>query len=107
ICVLLFTCLYVLSYLILKHFKKKAEFITDQLLYITTRRRRSCWVEGGGEGGPPVVRSAGTRVSDNPAPPHVISHRLKSRHVLRSSSQEGKGVLRMLPVANIVHRLLR
>uniref|UniRef100_A0A8C6T2Z6 Limb development membrane protein 1-like n=1 Tax=Neogobius melanostomus TaxID=47308 RepID=A0A8C6T2Z6_9GOBI len=29
ICVLLFTCLYILSYLILTHFKKTAEFITD------------------------------------------------------------------------------
>lgn len=29
ICVLLFTCLYILSYLILTHFRKNAEFITD------------------------------------------------------------------------------
>lgn len=29
ICVLLFTCLYIVSYLILTHFKKTAEFITD------------------------------------------------------------------------------
>ncbi|XP_019944941.1 limb region 1 homolog-like protein [Paralichthys olivaceus] len=31
ICVLLFTCLYILSYLILTHFKKTAEFVTDDI----------------------------------------------------------------------------
>ncbi|XP_029995011.1 limb region 1 homolog-like protein [Sphaeramia orbicularis] len=31
ICVLLFTCLYIVSYLILTHFKKTAEFITDDV----------------------------------------------------------------------------
>uniref|UniRef100_UPI0037E8BB8D limb region 1 homolog-like protein isoform X3 n=1 Tax=Semicossyphus pulcher TaxID=241346 RepID=UPI0037E8BB8D len=31
ICVLLFTCLYMVSYLILTHFKKAAEFITDDI----------------------------------------------------------------------------
>uniref|UniRef100_A0A3Q1JGR6 Limb development membrane protein 1 like n=1 Tax=Anabas testudineus TaxID=64144 RepID=A0A3Q1JGR6_ANATE len=31
ICVLLFTCLYMVSYLILTHFKKTAEFITDDV----------------------------------------------------------------------------
>ncbi|XP_035014675.1 limb region 1 homolog-like protein [Hippoglossus stenolepis] len=31
ICVLLFTCLYILSYLILTHFKKTAEFVTDDV----------------------------------------------------------------------------
>ncbi|XP_038578494.1 limb region 1 homolog-like protein isoform X1 [Micropterus salmoides] len=31
ICVLLFTCLYMVSYLILTHFKKTAEFVTDDI----------------------------------------------------------------------------
>uniref|UniRef100_A0A671WVB9 Limb development membrane protein 1-like n=1 Tax=Sparus aurata TaxID=8175 RepID=A0A671WVB9_SPAAU len=31
ICVLLFTCLYIVSYLILTHFKKAAEFVTDDI----------------------------------------------------------------------------
>ncbi|KAM6981654.1 limb region 1 homolog-like protein [Tautogolabrus adspersus] len=31
ICVLLFTCLYMVSYLILTHFKKAAEFVTDDI----------------------------------------------------------------------------
>ncbi|KAM3618189.1 uncharacterized protein V6R79_016999 [Siganus canaliculatus] len=31
ICVLLFTCLYIVSYLILTHFKKNAEFVTDDI----------------------------------------------------------------------------
>ncbi|XP_030624695.1 limb region 1 homolog-like protein isoform X2 [Chanos chanos] len=31
ICVLLFICLYILSYLILTHFKKNAEFVTDDI----------------------------------------------------------------------------
>ncbi|XP_063064714.1 limb region 1 homolog-like protein isoform X1 [Engraulis encrasicolus] len=31
ICVLLFSCLYILSYLILTHFKKNAEFVTDDI----------------------------------------------------------------------------
>ncbi|XP_034028302.1 limb region 1 homolog-like protein [Thalassophryne amazonica] len=31
ICVLLFTCLYIVSYLILTHFKKTAEFVTDDI----------------------------------------------------------------------------
>ncbi|AWP09680.1 putative protein LMBR1L [Scophthalmus maximus] len=31
ICVLLFTCLYILSYLILTHFKKTAEFVTEDI----------------------------------------------------------------------------
>ncbi|XP_068589040.1 limb region 1 homolog-like protein [Cebidichthys violaceus] len=31
ICVLLFTCLYMVSYLILTHFKKNAEFVTDDI----------------------------------------------------------------------------
>ncbi|XP_068601821.1 limb region 1 homolog-like protein [Brachionichthys hirsutus] len=31
ICVLLFTCLYIVSYLILTHFKKAAEFVTDDV----------------------------------------------------------------------------
>ncbi|XP_054641431.1 limb region 1 homolog-like protein isoform X2 [Dunckerocampus dactyliophorus] len=31
ICVLLFTCLYIVSYLILAHFKKTAEFVTDDI----------------------------------------------------------------------------
>ncbi|XP_010873431.2 limb region 1 homolog-like protein isoform X1 [Esox lucius] len=31
ICVLLFTCLYILSYLILTHFKKNADYVTDDI----------------------------------------------------------------------------